>query len=177
MRKLLLMLMLALSFGAAAQVKYEVDTVLQAPGKSKQQIYDALKVWLADWMRDSKDVSRIEDEDNGILMGKCAVPFNVKGVQLKYLSGLVHLSIRIDIREGRYKVRMYNWWHESFTKEYAAWSIGEIYTTVPDGLKYRFTWSYKKFLPKFFPFAKEVEQRTFSTMQEWIANETTDDDW
>lgn len=175
MKKLLLMLMLTLSFGASAQVKYEVDTVLQAPGKSKQQIYNALKVWLADWMRDSKDVSRIEDENNGILMGKCAVPFDVKGVQVRYLSGLINFSIRIDVREGRYKVRMYNWWHEAFKSKY--WSVYEIYTTVPDGLKWNPRTVYRMFLPKFFPFAEELKRRTFSTMQEWITNETTDDDW
>lgn len=102
----------------------QCDTVIQAQGLTAEQIYTNLNVWFADNMRSANAVIQLDDKENCHIIGKTSLPFEVNHFTWAYLTGLIHYTIDVAARDGRFKVVIRDFIHESNTK---GWSEGLVF--------------------------------------------------
>ena len=105
------------------------DTVLQAPNLTAAQIYDNLKVWFANNMRSSNNVIQLDDAENKHIIGKANVPFKVNHFTWSNLTGVIRFTIDVAARDGRYRVKLSDFSHESFSN---GWTEGPILVNGPN---------------------------------------------
>lgn len=131
MKKCLFMLLLMVSVCAMGQEKpLQCDTVIQASGKSVNEIYTEVKAWVATNFKSANHVIQMDDPDNGILICKGNFEYNAPGGDLMYgvLDGWVNFTLQVQVREGRYRVTMGNFTHEAKHVQggFYDWSLGLI---------------------------------------------------
>lgn len=127
---LFLMLVLISSVSVIGQDRpFQCDTVIQAKGKSVAEIYASVKVWVATVFNSANDVIQMDDAQNGIMI--CKGRFHYKapgGVNLRSMSGYVDYTMKVQVREGRYKVTIGDFIHQSTSTQFtSSWSFGLIY--------------------------------------------------
>lgn len=109
-----------------------VDEVIQAPGKTVSEIYTSVKVWFANAMRSAQHVIQYDDAATAHIIGKVSVPFEVGGMTWYMLSGHIDFTIDVQARDGRFRVRMYDFMHEANPNKYGdAWDEGRVYINGP----------------------------------------------
>lgn len=132
MKKIFLFLVLLLSvLGASAQEKpLEFSEVIQAEGKSAQELYVIVKSWVATNFRSANAVIQMDDKESGVLIGKGNFDYRAPGgMSYRFIDGPVWFTLNIQTRDGRYKVTLNDFRHESreiksWVKE--TWSFGQI---------------------------------------------------
>ena len=129
MKKCLFFMLMVFSLNVIAQEKpIQCDSVIQAKDKTAEQIYTTVKAWLATSFNSANDVIQMDDSDNGIIICKGAFEYKAPGgLSYRYIDGWVNYTLKIQIREGRFKISMGNFIHESSNLEYKkTWSFGLI---------------------------------------------------
>lgn len=117
MKTLLFLSFLAISTFASGQKKVtlpldqsgyvEFTDVIRLPDSaiSKDKLYDKAKLWFANTFTNSKSVIRIDDKENGRLLGKCyefiTTDINNNQTNLTY-------TIEVLVKNGRFKYRVYD---------------------------------------------------------------------
>ena len=88
-----------------------VETV---SGKTKLEIYSALRGWVATAFKDSKSVIQMDDKDAGkiICVGNIPVSFLNRRNEPYMDAGIVKFELTILIKDGRYKYIFSNFFHE-----------------------------------------------------------------
>lgn len=140
MKKLLFLLLAVFMTYTANAEPFAKDSVIQAQQLSKDQIYDALKRSFVTNFKDSRDVLQIDDPQNGRLMAKLHFPFKVGNFTWQALSGYISCVAEINIREGRFKVRLTDFIHEAASNPHGEnarrqWCEGLIMSELPDEYK------------------------------------------
>jgi hypothetical protein len=105
------------------KVFYEsVDT---ATG-TKAELYQKVKLWFANAFKDSKSVIQVDDKDNGQLVGKgnFDVPYKY-GVNT---SAQCNFTIRIDTKDNKYRIQIYNINYQWVNTGNTAMSIEDLKT-------------------------------------------------
>lgn len=90
------------------------DTVMQAPNLTADQIYNNVKIWFANNMRSANDVIQLDDISNKHLIGKANIDFKVNNMTWSNLTGVIRFTIDIAARDGRYRVKIFDFTHEAF---------------------------------------------------------------
>lgn len=129
MRKLLFLIIAFFTIGAFAQgnpIKF--DKVIQAEGKNVSVLYPTIRAWVATTFNSAQDVLQMDDAQNGIIICKGVFDYRAPGgVTFRYIDGWVHYTLKIQVRDGRYKVTMSNFTHEASSLEWkSTWSFGLI---------------------------------------------------
>ncbi|SDR87241.1 protein of unknown function [Mucilaginibacter mallensis] len=102
------------------------ERVVEIPGKSKADLYKNAKQWFVDYFKSSRDVIQSEDKGDGKIVGKGILPvlFNgAMGTQVIYDD---NLSIQVDCKDGKYRVRIY--------EQLLSSPVGGQVTTTPEEL-------------------------------------------
>lgn len=132
MRKLLLVLTSIFLIGSAAFAQNDVERdmqlygkgtmpfndagevvfsqVIPAEGYSADDIYTAAKIYITEAFRSANDVIQMDDKDNGILIVKGWREQAPQSGFMRTFAGApyqVHFTMKIQAREGRYKVDIY----------------------------------------------------------------------
>ena len=102
----------------------QCDTVIQAKGLTAEQIYGKIKVWFANSMRSSNNVIQLDDINNHHIIGKANIDFEVNNMTWHSLTGTIHFTIDIAARDGRFKLKLYNFTHEAYKD---GWTEGIVY--------------------------------------------------
>lgn len=89
----------------------ELDTAL-----SQEEIYRRAKRWFVDSFRDAKEVIQLDDPTTFTVVGKGVWKFNAEiFVGSAVRKGYMRFSLEIAAKEGRYRVRFYDYRHEGST--------------------------------------------------------------
>lgn len=105
------------------------DTVLVAEGLTADQIYQNLKVWFANHMRSAQNVIQLDDAANKHIIGKANIPMTVNNLTWSCLTGVIHFTIDVAARDGRFRLRMLDFSHEAFRD---GWTEGPVYVKGPN---------------------------------------------
>lgn len=128
MKKFLFLMLMSFSLNVIGQEKpLQCDSVIQANAKTAEQIYTAAKAWVATSFNSANDVIQMDDSQNGILICKGNFKYSAPGgVMSAPMDGWVSYTLKIQVREGRYKVTMGNFEHKAKPNAGYDWSLGLI---------------------------------------------------
>lgn len=114
-----------------AQKSLEISKIITVQNQSSDLIYQRVKQWFAKTYNNSNAVNRYDD-GNSQIIGKGNFFVNVKGAGFTIASGYVNYTIDIRIKEGRLKLVMNGFSHDSADPK-AGWyhKLGVVYDSLP----------------------------------------------
>lgn len=154
----------------------EVDTIIQMPNVTADQIYAGAKTWLATAVVDSKSVIRLDDPVNHHLIGKSNLSFKVDNMMYKSLTGHIDFVLDVQAREGRMRVKIYDFEHKSDDNPGPYdWNMGPVYIggERPDAPKI----SYKQMQKRAIPLILRNINQIIQGLQSSARTASVDDDW
>lgn len=123
----LIVLFMALSFSAAEPLTF--TAVVQAEGASKDELFVRAQAWFATTFKCGKCVIQTSDKEAGQVIGKGAFEFhsgnNFFGPD--GLEGWVTYTVKVFLKDGRYKYEITDFTHESSAIKYPI-SVGLVTT-------------------------------------------------
>lgn len=132
MKKCLFLMLMMVSMSVMAQEEpIQFDEVVKAEGKSVPELYTTIKMWVATNYNSAQDVIQMDDAQNGILICKGAFEYDHgKGITGEVMDGWVDYTLKVQVREGRYKVSVGNFVHKANPVRNGRydWSLGLITT-------------------------------------------------
>lgn len=173
MKKVLFCLMLLSSLTLSAQKPFERDSVIQVPGKTTTEIYNAVKTWFVENAKfDSRNIIQVDNPQDGILTGKGSIPIKFGGIGLGHcITGHLEFITDVRIKEGRFKVHMYQFMHyRENTQCDPSYNQGLIYTEIPAEKKGFWGKPYRKVHEAAIPLINKWCDNTFKTMKEKVDN-------
>lgn len=100
------------------------DGVFEVPGYSKDQIFTATKIWLAEHFRSSKSVIEYENKDDGTLIGNGVIRYPCSGLECVAKSDWsVPFTMRVDMKDQKFKLTFSNVrisWPPSYNRTFGA---------------------------------------------------------
>ena len=183
MRKLLFLIIAFFTIGAFAQgnpIKF--DKVIQAEGKNVSVLYPTIRAWVATTFNSAQDVLQMDDAQNGIIICKGNFSYRApEGMNYRYADGIINFTLKVQVRDGRYKVTMSDFIHKSTNingKKF--WSAG----LITDSDKYSGFGAKDKRWKKIWPSLQlncDVQFKSITTsLQAATSNNVvldTEDDW
>ncbi len=128
-----MLLVLFVSMIAAAQDKpLTFSEVIQVEGKNQAEIYGGLREWVATTYNNGKAVTQMEDAATGTIILKALFPFNKGGVYSAY-EGNINYTLKLQAKDGRFRVEMSGITHENKPGRAADCSLGLITTAEKSG--------------------------------------------
>lgn len=113
-KNIYLMIILSITGCAAMQPIEDADKtiekVVDIPTRTKEQIYTATKIWLAENFVSSKSVIEVDDKESGIIIGNA----NMKYPCTQGMSCLVkgdwrlNVSLRFDMKDQKFRITFTN---------------------------------------------------------------------
>jgi hypothetical protein len=108
-------------------IKFPFDTtsgkiayteVIKVPSKSKDEIYFNAKSAITKVFKSAKDVIQLDDKENGqlIVKGSFRTCTGISGNDWGNCNHLVKFTLTIQVKDGRYKYTIGNFYHESYSK-------------------------------------------------------------
>jgi hypothetical protein len=105
----ILLTFLAVSGAFAAYYEAPFEKIFEAPGNSKDQIFDGSKVWIAEKFRSAKAVLEYENKEAGTIIGNGMIPYPCSGWKCMGASGWkVMFTMRVDIKDQRFRLTFSN---------------------------------------------------------------------
>lgn len=112
MRKLLLVLLLSLPVVLSAQERLSFDKVINTEGVDKQSLYVGVKEWFGMNFKSAKSVIEVDDKDAALIIGNSNVEYGKSNILYACYTGWLKFSIKIQCRDGRFRVELTNFVHE-----------------------------------------------------------------
>lgn len=98
--------------------RIEYSEVVQLEGATKDQLYNAARLWYANYFRDSKEVLELDDREGGILVGTgwgdIYANIGITTVKNKFWR-----TVKIQVKEGRYKYTIGSLDLETYADQYS----------------------------------------------------------
>jgi len=103
------------------------DGVFEAPGFSKDQIFTATKIWIAEHFRSAKSVIEYENKEDGTLIGNGIIPYPCSSALecLGKPNWMIPFTMRVDMKDQRFKLTFSNIrlsWPPSYNSTFGAQS-------------------------------------------------------
>jgi len=113
MKKLFtLSIALFIAIMAIAREPLTYSKVIQADSLDKTSIYVALRAWFSETYKSSNAVIQMDDKDAGVIIGKATTKYSYGGLVYRCYEGYVNYTVKVQIRDGRYKAEVSNINHE-----------------------------------------------------------------
>lgn len=100
----LLLIGCASTFEPLPKDQSQLIIIQEIPDLSKNEIYDKTLLWVASKFVDSKEVLEIQDKENGLIVGKGIAMFSLS----KSITAPTRFTMKIDIKDGRYRIKFNN---------------------------------------------------------------------
>ncbi len=128
MKKILFLLVIALmSLETMAQKPLSYSEVINAEGKSAKELYKEVKRWFSLTFVSAQDVIQYDDASNEII-GKAVFEYECKSLTWSASSGIVRYVVSVKMKDGRVKMTIENFIHESTDPTWGkGWSNGIVY--------------------------------------------------
>jgi len=93
-----------------AEINKPVEQVFEAPGHTKDEIYNAAKIWIAESFRSAKAVIEYDNKDEGTIIGNGLIPYPCKGAFdcLGKPDWKVRFTVRIDTKDDKFRLTFSN---------------------------------------------------------------------
>ena len=92
-----------------AEADKNFERVVEVPGYSKDQIYVATKIWIAENFKSAKSVIELDSKDDGIIIGNGIISYPCSGMDCMTKSDWkVPFTIRVDIKDQKFKLAFSN---------------------------------------------------------------------
>lgn len=128
MKRFFLLFTLIASLVAYAQDKpLSYSEVIPVDGKTQAEIFGGLREWVATSYVSGKAVTQLEDATTGIIILKSFFPFEKGGVYSSY-TGTVDYMLKLQAKDGRYRVEMNQMVHSVRKGNYERSNLGLITT-------------------------------------------------
>lgn len=86
-----------------------VDAVFEVPGASKDQIFSATKIWIAENFRSAKAVIEYENKEEGTLIGNGSTSYPCGGLDcVAKHDWTVPFTMRVDMKDQKFKLTFSN---------------------------------------------------------------------
>lgn len=129
MRKIAFMsVMLFVFAGVFAQEPLSFSEVVQADSATKDQIYFKLKEWVGTSFNSAKAVIEIDDKDAGLIIIRPVSDYSMRGLVYLGFQGHLRHTVKLQMRDGRFRVEITNFTHESLPGNCKDCSLGLITT-------------------------------------------------
>lgn len=85
------------------------ENIVEVNGFTKDQIYVASKVWLAQTFASAKAVTEMDSQEAGILIGNGNTTYPCEGIQcIATVDWRVKFTMRIDMKDDKFKIAFSN---------------------------------------------------------------------
>ena len=85
------------------------ERIMEAPGASKDRIFESTKIWIAQNFRSAKAVLEYENKPEGRIIGNGAIDYPCAGMEcLGKGSWKVQFTMQVDIKEQKFKLTFSN---------------------------------------------------------------------
>lgn len=87
----------------------KIDQVFDAPNLTKQQIFEQIKIWIAQNFRSAKAVLEYENKNDGVLIGNSVINYPCSGFDhIAKADWKVLFTMRVDIKDNRFRLSFIN---------------------------------------------------------------------
>ena len=122
----LLFLVLIININLFSQERLSFEKIITVDSVKQNQIHNTLKEWIGMNYVSAKNVTEIDDKDAGLIIISPMKNYNFGKITYVCYDGTIKYSIKIQIRDGRYKVVVTNFFHQVNIGNGAACSLGLI---------------------------------------------------
>jgi hypothetical protein len=109
MKKLLIIALLTCSTNCFSE-ELTVQNISDITGKSKNQIFSATKIWIAENFKSAKSVIENEDKEAGTIIGNANIKYPCDGVFSCMSKGdwKLEFTMKIDTKEQKLRITFFN---------------------------------------------------------------------
>jgi hypothetical protein len=122
----LAMIMISCVVYSAEPLTY--SKVIQADSLDKTSTHVALRMWFTEFFKSANHVIQMDDKDAGIIIGKGSTKYNYGGLTYLCYEGYINFTVKVQIRDGRYKAEVSNIIHENLPKNSRNCNLGLMTT-------------------------------------------------
>ena len=130
-----------------------IERVVEAPNYSKDQIFSATKIWVAENFKSAKSVIEYENKEEGTIIGNGVIAYPCSGMDcLAKSDWKVPFTMRVDMKNEKFKL--------TFTNMQLAWPAsvsGATYTRANDGSPIYYQGDIDKIKPALLKFGYELQ--------------------
>lgn len=182
MKKILLICcVLCFSIFSNAQEPLSFTEVIQTDSTlSKSDIYVAVKSWVGTSFNSAKAVIEMDDKDAGILIIRPLSDYAMKGIMYSCYSGHLRYTIKIQVRDGRFRVEVSNFTHNIDLGNAKNCALGLITNAEKCPIRGMNTGPNQKVWADIQKFAASIAKSYFSALAELKISPqggNNDDDW
>ena len=103
--------------------------IMQADGISKMELYTRAKLWFANAYNSANDVLQMDNKEGGQIIGKAIMQYKPTVFSGSAATkGNIKYTIKIFVKEGRYKYEITDFIHDPNGNRYGKWSMSLITT-------------------------------------------------
>jgi len=177
MRKILLLLFVFCASCSFAQKPIECDTIIECPGLTADQIYSRMKYFVADNFKSAQNVIQLDDKEEHHLLCKGNIRLEVRSLTWSMLDGVINFTLDLQAKDGKYRLIMRDFYHDNFNKKFGErWSMGYVYTEVPDGFK-KGKKPYNEMKKRAMPLIIDTMAMTIAKLSHSISESPKNSDW
>jgi hypothetical protein len=179
--KIIVTLFIFMSMTIFGQDKLTYTEVIQVDSISKKELYNRAKLWFANAYNSANDVLQLENKENGQIIGKAIMKYNpTVFVGSAATKGSIKYTIKIFVKEGRYKYEIIDFIHDPYGSQYGKSSMGLLTNSeeCPNPKKGAKKWSHKVWRDIKNQINFNITSLILSLKQSMITqSETKTDDW
>jgi hypothetical protein len=113
MKRVLLLAVMAIGLlSVKAQEPLSFEKVITVDSVGKDKIYSGLKTFFS-MNYESQYVYDIDDRETGIIIANLRTDYKKKGFWYVSYTGFIKYTIKIQVKDGRYKVTVCNFYHDA----------------------------------------------------------------
>jgi hypothetical protein len=131
MKKFLIIVFISMGIYANAQENLAFSKVIKTDSVGKYMIYTTIMDWFATVYGSSKEVIKMSDKDAGVIIGKGLFDYSHRGKGFGWscFDGTIKYTIRIDIKDNRYKVTLSDFNHTNKLSNSGQCAMGFLTTS------------------------------------------------
>lgn len=116
-------------------IQVEFSRVIKTDSVGKTNLFVTINDWFATNFKSANDVIQMADKEAGVIIGKGNFSYSYEIDKslfgsYKYFSGFVDFTIKVYIKDNRYKVELFNFSHKAINNSGYPLSLGEITNIV-----------------------------------------------
>lgn len=121
----LLALFVFSSLSIFSQEKLLLEKVITVDSVQKEYIYNSIKEWIGLNYVSAKKVIEIDDKEAGLIIMNATTTYTMGKLRYLAYDGYLSYTIKIQIKDNRFKVEITNFLHKSNSETYREyWSLG-----------------------------------------------------
>lgn len=105
------------------------EKVIQVDSASQLDIYKKAKAWFGETYKSANEVIQTSDEEQGLIIGRGSMTVTLSGMKYMCYSGRLSYKIKVQTKDGRFKVELTSFDHTTKPGNSSACSLGLITTS------------------------------------------------